>query len=235
MRSTARAVRMRAQVLCLGAGLLGPLAACGSPPPDPGPLLAKTSQHMVLLKGFHFQMQIQGFTGSTVPVESANGDAHPPDLHSSVQLRQGGVLVQLEIIFSADQVYLKSFTGGWQRLTAAEVVQFFDPHSLFDQQDGLFAALKDTQSPKRGKQENVGSQSTWVISGTLPADRVHRLLTLISDQGSYTATYWIDSASDNLWRARLQGHLFDPTKESTVTFEFSNHDQPVTVTPPPVS
>src|SRR5207245_1626851 len=128
-------------------GRLVPLAAHVSPPPAPGPLLANTSHHMVLLKGFHFQMQIQGFTGSTVPVESANGDAHPPDLHSSVQLRQGGVLVQLEIIFSADQVYLKSFTGGWQRLTAAEVVQFFDPHSLFDQQDGLFAALKDTQSP----------------------------------------------------------------------------------------
>lgn len=235
MRSTARPAPVRALVLFLSAGLLGPLAACGSPPPEPGPLLQKTSQHMVALKGFHFQMQIQGFTGTTVPVEAADGDAHPPDMHSRVQLREGGVLVQLEIIFSGDQVYLKSFTGGWQRLTADQVAQFFDPHSLFDQQDGLFAALKDTQSPKRGNQENVGSHSTWVISGILPAVRVHRLLSLISDQGSFTATYWIDSPGDNLWRARLQGHLFDTTQESTITFDFSNHDQPISVTPPPVS
>lgn len=233
MRFPSRAAACRPLALCLSAALLGPLAACGNPP-DPGPLLQRTSQHMTGLKGFHFQMQIQGFTGTGVPVDSADGDAHPPDLHSHVELREGGVLVEVEIIFSGAQVYLKSFTGGWQRLTADQVAQFFDPHSLFDPQDGLFSALKDTQSPSRGKQENVDSHSTWVISGTLPAARVHRLLSLILDQGSYAATYWIESPGDNLWRARVKGNLFDAQREATITFDFSHHDQPISVTPPPL-
>jgi len=63
---------------------------------------------------------------------------------------------------------------------------------------------------------------------------MHQLLTLIRDQGSYHATYWIESPANTLWRARLSGNLFDPTRPATVTFDFSNHDHPVSVTSPPL-
>jgi hypothetical protein len=63
---------------------------------------------------------------------------------------------------------------------------------------------------------------------------MHQLLTLIRDQGTYRATYWIESPGSNLWRARLTGNLFDASKAATITFDFSNHDHPVSVTPPPL-
>jgi lipoprotein LprG len=208
------------------------LTACGPPPPDAASLLTSSSQRMLHLKGFHFQMQITGFTGTGEPVQSAQGDAHPPDLHARVNLKEGSILLEVEVIFGAGNIYLKSFTGGWQRLTADQVAQFFDARTLFDSHAGLFAAMRDTRSPQRGNSENVSGHDTYPVAGQVSGTRMHQLLTLIRDQGTYRATYWIDHATGDLWRAQLTGQLFDATKSATITFDFSNHDHPVSVTPP---
>jgi hypothetical protein len=131
-------------------------------------------------------------------------------------------------------VYLKSFTGGWQQLTDAQVGEFFDARTLFDPQVGLFGAMRDTTSPTRGNSEKIAEHDTYPVAGQVAAARMHQLLTLIRDQGTYRAIYWIESPGSNLWRARLTGNLFDASKAATITFDFSNHDHPVSVTPPPL-
>jgi lipoprotein LprG len=214
--------------------MVAALSACGAPPPAAAPLLQQTGDHMMALRGFHFRMQISGYTGTDVPVQSAQGDAHPPDLHASVDLREGGFLVEVEVIFSGPTIYLKSITGGWQRLSPAEVAQFFDARTLFDSRVGLFAAMRDTQAPTLGTVVRVAGHDTYPVSGPVSAARMHQLLTLIRDQGSYHATYWIESSAKTLWRAQLSGNLFDPTRPATISFDFSNHDQPISVTPPPL-
>jgi lipoprotein LprG len=219
---------------CAVVMVAGALAACGSPPPAAQPLLQQSSDRMAHLHGFHFRMAITGYAGSGEPVQAAEGDAHPPDLHARVDLREAGFLVEVEVIFSGRSIYLKSLTGGWQRLTPAEVGQFFDARTLFDPQVGLFAAMRDTQSPSLGKQETVDSHDTYPVTGSVAASRIHQLLTLIRDQGSYHATYWIESPASTLWRAQLTGNLFDPARAATVTFDFSNHDQPISITAPPL-
>ncbi|MDQ6711837.1 MAG: LppX_LprAFG lipoprotein [Candidatus Dormibacteraeota bacterium] len=210
------------------------LAACGPQPPDAAALLNQSSQHMLQIKGFHFQMQITGFTGTGEPVQSAQGDAHPPDLHARVNLKEGTILLEVEVVFASGKVYLKSFTGGWQQLTDAQLSAFFDARTLFDPQTGLFAAMRDTTSPTRGNTEKIANRDTYPVEGQVSAARVHQLLTLIRDQGSYRATYWIESPGSNLWRARLTGNLFDASHAATITFDFSKHDHPVSVTPPPL-
>jgi lipoprotein LprG len=210
------------------------LSACGTPPPDAATLLKQSSQRMLDLKGFHFQMQVAGFTGSGEPVQSAQGDAHPPDLQARVNLKEGGILLEVEVIFAAGNIYLKSFTGGWQQLTADQIAQFFDARTLFDPQSGLFAAMRDTTSVSRGSSEKVNGHDTYVVDGQLAGARVHQLLTLIRDQGRYRASYWIESPGNDLWRARLSGNLFDASQAASITFDFSNHDHPVSVTPPPL-
>ena len=222
------------RVLAAGLALAMAISACGPQPPDGATLLKQSSQRMLQLKGFHFQMQISGFTGTGEPVQSAQGDAHPPDLHAKVILKEGAVLLEVEVIFNADKIYLKSFTGGWQQLTAAQVAQFFDARLLFDQQAGLFAAMRDTMSPSRGNSEKVNGHDTYPVEGTLPGPRTHQLLPLIREQGTYHATYWIESSSNNLWRARVTGNLFDASQAATIVFDFSNHDHPVSVSPPPL-
>lgn len=218
-----------ALVLCLAA-----LAACGSPPPAAAPLLRQASDRMSQLKGFHFRMQVSGYTGAVEPVQAATGDAHPPDLHAQVDLREAGFLVEVEVIFSGTAIYLKSITGGWQRLTPAQVAQFFDARTLFDSKLGLFAAMRDTQTPGLAAVENVDGHDTYPVGGTVTGARMHQLLTVIREQGSYHARYWIESPGDILWRAQLTGNLFDATRAATVTFDFSNHDHPISVTPPPL-
>ena len=222
------------RVLVAGLALAMAMTACGPQPPDAASLVQQSSQRMLGLKGFHFQLQITGFTGAGEPVQSAQGDAHPPDLHAKVNLKEGGVLLEVEVIFKADKIYLKSFTGGWQELSAAQVAQFFDARLLFDQQAGLFAAMRDTTAPYRGNSETVNGHAAYPVDGVLQASRVHQLLPLIRDQGSYHATYWIESPSNNLWRARVTGNLFDASQAATIVFDFSNHDHPVSVTPPPL-
>jgi len=222
------------RVLAAGLALAMTISACGPQPPDGATLLKQSSQRMLQLKGFHFQMQINGFTGPGEPVQSAQGDAHPPDLHAKVILKEGAVLLEVEVIFNADKIYLKSFTGGWQQLTAAQVAQFFDARLLFDQQAGLFAAMRDTASPSRGNSEKVNGHDAFPVEGTLQGPRMHQLLPLIREQGTYHATYWIETPSNNLWRARVTGNLFDASQAATILFDFSNHDHPVSVSPPPL-
>ena len=224
----------RPRVLVPALALVMTLTACGPQPPDGATLLKQSSQRMLQLKGFHFQMQVTGFTGAGEPVQSAQGDAHPPDLHAKVNLKEGGILLEVEVIFKADSVYLKSFTGGWQQLTAAQVAQFFDARLLFDPQAGLFAAMRDTTAPNRGNSEKVNGHDTYPVDGVLQGPRVHQLLPLIREQGAYHATYWIESSSNNLWRARVSGNLFDASQAATIVFDFTNHDHPVSVTPPPL-
>ena len=220
--------------LAAGVAIVISLNACGAPPPDPASLLKQSSQRMLGLNGFHFQMQISGFTGPDEPVQSAQGDAHPPALHARVNLKEGGILLEVEVIFAAGNIYLKSFTGGWQQLTPDQVAQFFDARTLFDPQLGLFAAMRDTSAAARGNAEKVNGHDTYPIAGQVSGARMHQLLALIRDQGSYRATYWVETQGSNLWRARLTGNLFDAAKPATITFDFSNHDHPVSTTPPPL-
>ena len=222
------------RIVAAGLALVVALTACGPQPPDAATLLKQSSQRMLDLKGFHFQMQITGFTGPAEPVQSAQGDAHPPDLHAKVNLKEGGILLEVEVIFNADRIYLKSFTGGWQQLTAAQVAAFFDARLLFDPQAGLFAAMRDTTAPYRGNSEKVNGHDTYPVDGVLQGPRVHQLLPLIREQGAYHATYWIETSSNNLWRASVTGNLFDASQAATIVFDFSNHDHPVSVSPPPL-
>jgi lipoprotein LprG len=220
--------------LAAGVAIVISLSACGAPPPDAATLLKQSSQRMLGLNGFHFQMQITGFTGPDEPVQSAQGDAHPPDLHARVNLKEGSILLEVEVIFAAGNIYLKSFTGGWQQLTPDQVAQFFDARTLFDAHLGLFAAMRDTSAAARGNPETVNGHDSYPITGQVSGARVHQLLALIREQGSYRATYWVETQGSNLWRARLTGNLFDAVKPATITFDFSNHDHPVSATPPPL-
>ena len=225
---------MRLGVLAAGLAVAIGLSACGSPPPDAPTLLRQSSQRMLGLKGFHFQMNITGSTSSAVPVQNATGDAHPPDLRANANLQEAGLLLEIQVVYAGGGTYLKSFTGGWQRLTGQQLAQFFDPSALFDARAGLFAAMRDTTAPYLGKTENISGHDTYPVDGVVAAARIHQLLAPIVAQGSFHVTYWIEADNADLWRARVIGNLFDPSRSATVTFDFSNHDHPVTVTPPPL-
>jgi lipoprotein LprG len=228
----AGALRLRA--LTAGLAVIMGLGACGAKPADAGTLLKQSSQRMINLKGFHFQMAISGFTGSSVPVQNASGDARPPDLRANVNLKEGGILLEVQVVFAGGGVYLKSFTGGWQQLSAEQLAQFFDARTLFDPQAGLFAAMRDTSGPTRGHLESISGHDTYPVAGSVSAARMHRLLDPILDRGSYHVTYWIESDNADLWRAQLSGNLFDASKAATINFDFSNHDHAVSVSPPPL-
>ncbi len=116
----------------------------------------------------------------------------------------------------------------------AIVAAFFDARTLFDPQAGLFAAMRDTASPIRGDSEKVNGHDAYPVAGTVAGPRMHELLPLIREQGSYHATYWIESPGNSLWRARVSGNLFDASQAATIVFDFSNHDHPVSVSPPPL-
>jgi len=167
-------------------------------------------------------------------VQSAVGDARPPDLQANVNLKEGGLLLEVQVVFAEGGVYLKSFTGGFQKLTDEQLAQFFDARTLFDPNSGLFAAMRDTSAPSLGQRETVSGHDTYPVSGTVSAARMHQLLTPIRSDGSYHVTYWIEPDNADLWRARMTGDLFDAAKASTITFDFSNHDHPVSISPPPL-
>jgi hypothetical protein len=218
----------------LASGVVVATTGCGSPPPDAASLVQRTSAHMAALSGFHFHLDVSGYVSSAIPVQSADGDAAPPNLHAQVVLLENTVLLQCEVVVIGADVYLKCFTGGWTKLAPQQAADFFDVHALFDPQTGLFAAMKETTGLKTaGQQQSVNSHQTWPVTGRLSAARVHQLLSVARASGQDTVTYWIEPP-ETLWKAQLEGTIFDPSQKSILTFTFSNHDQPVTVTPPPL-
>lgn len=210
------------------------LAGCGSSPPAAVPLLQATSQRMLSLSSFHFTLKAQGDDQHPPLVQDAEGDVKPPNIQARADIRQGDVLLEVDLIVAGDQAYLKSFTGGWQATSPEQLARYFDVSSIFSPSTGLFAVLPQTASPSTGKQESVNGHSTYQVAGQLPPAVVHRLLPLAAESGAYPVTYWIDPTTKTLWRARLAGPLFDAQHRSSVTFEFAHLDQPVTITPPAV-
>jgi hypothetical protein len=209
------------------------LAGCGSPPPAAQPLLDATSHRMLALHSFHFALQAQGDAQHPPLVQDAEGDVRPPNVEAKANIRQGQVLLEVDLILVDSRAYLKLFTGGWQPASSEELARYFDASSLFATDAGLFAVLPHTISPATGKQEAVGGHASYQVSGQLPSDAVHRLLPLADAAGTYPISCWIDPATDTLWQARLTGPLFDASR-STITFTFSSLDHPVTITPPAV-
>lgn len=224
----------RLRMLAAGAAVVIGLSACGSAPPNASTLLRQSSQRMLGLKGFHFQMNVSGATGSAVPVRSASGDAHPPALRADANVQEAGLLLEIQVVYTGSGTYLKSFTGGWQRLSGQQLAQFFDPSALFDPQSGLFAVMPKMSSPARGNVESISGHDTYPVDGSIASAAIHQLFLPVLAQGNDHVTFWIESDNSDLWRARLTGHLFDASRSATVTFDFSNHDQAVTITPPPV-
>jgi hypothetical protein len=207
------------------------LAGCGSPPPAAGPLLNAASHRMLGLRSFHFTLSAQGETQHPPLVQDAAGDVRPPDVTAKANLREGDVLLEVDLVIVSGHAYLKSFTGGWQETSPQQLARYFDVPALFDSQAGLFAVLPHTVSAVTGKQESVGGHAAYQVTGQLPADVVHRLLPLAADTGTDPVTYWIEPSSNSLWQARISGPLFDASS-SSITFSFSGFDHSVTITPP---
>jgi hypothetical protein len=207
------------------------VASCGSPPPAAAPLLDATSHRMLGLRSFHFALRSEGEAQHPPLVQDAEGDVRPPDVSAKANLRQGEVLLEVDLIVVGSAAYLKSFTGGWQQTSPSQLARYFDVSALFSADAGLFAALPHTVSPATGKQSSVSGHTTYQVSGQLPADVVHRLLPLAAPSGAYPVQYWIDPSTNSLWQASLHGSLFDASP-SSITFIFSAFDHPVTITPP---
>jgi hypothetical protein len=207
------------------------VASCGSPPPAAAPLLDATSHRMLGLHSFHFALRAEGEAQHPPLVQDAEGDVRPPDVSAKADLRQGEVLLEVDLIVVGSSAYLKSFTGGWQQTSPSQLAHYFDVSALFSADAGLFAALPHTVSPATGKQSSVSGHTTYQVSGQLPADVVHRLLPLAVPSGAYPVQYWIDPTTNSLWQASLSGPLFDASP-SSITFSFSALDHPVTITPP---
>ncbi len=216
----------------LSAGLTMLAAGCGAPPPEAASLLQRASQHMIALRSFHFAVQVQGDESSPPPLHDADGDARPPDLKARANLRQGQVLLETNVIFVGGRAYLKAFTGGWQEVSAGALAQYVNLPGLFDPRTGLFQALLETERPSTGRQETVDSHKTFMVTGRLPAQRVHRLLPLALEAGDFTAAYWIEAGSDTLWKARIDGKVFSAQHDAAITFTFSRVDEPISITPP---
>jgi len=189
---------------------------------------------MLILGSFHFALKAQGDDQHPPLVQDAEGDVTPPNIQARADIRQGDVLLEVDLIVVGDQAYLKSFTGGWQLTSQQQLARYFDVSSIFSPSTGLFAVLPQTVSPSTGTQESVNGHSTYRVTGQLPPAVVHRLLSLASESGAFPVTYWIDPTTKTLWRIRLSGPLFDAQHQSSVMFEFAHLDQPVTITAPAV-
>lgn len=182
-------------------------------------LMKKASEAMKAVKSAGFSIATEG--KPNVPVKKADGRLTAEgNADGTITLDVLGTLQEVNFALVGDTVHFKGPTGGFQKMTRAQLAQFYDPSVILEPTKGIAQLLAQATDPKV---EAVESGS-YRVATTFPGDVVGQIIPGVT-QG-VNGKVWLDQATSRLTRASL------PLKDGTVTVSFSDYDAPVTITPP---
>ncbi len=203
----------------------------GPPLPDATTLLKQSAETTKTVKSGHLVLstsgKIQGLpikvlTGdlTTSPATAAKGNA---------TITLGGSDIQVDFAVVDGDLYATLTPNKWSDFGKASDI--YDPSIILSPTDGLANALNNFTDAKAESRETVNGQTTIKISGKISADAVNKLVPNFAASQPVPATVWIQESGDHqLVQANLQ-----KSSGSSVQMTFSNWNETVEVSKPPVS
>ncbi len=182
-------------------------------------LMKKASEAMKVVKSAGFSIATEG--KPNVPVKKADGRLTAEgDADGTITLDVLGTLQEVNFALIGDTVHFKGPTGGFQKMTRAQLAQFYDPSVILEPTKGIAQLLASATDPKVEAVDGDAYRVAATFSGQVLGQIVPGVT-----QG-VTGTVWIDRATSRLSKAGV------PLQGGTVTVSFSDYDAPITITPP---
>ncbi|KAA2246009.1 LppX_LprAFG lipoprotein [Solihabitans fulvus] len=198
--------------------------------PDGAQLLTKSAATMRTVDTAHFTIKVDGELPG-ISVQNAEGDlTRAGTAKGSGKIRELGQLVQVDFVLTADSLYLKGPTGGFQQLPASLTSTIYDPSAILNPDKGVAKVLGSVQGGKTESVDTVGGVEVYVVSGKVPRDVVSGLVPGITTDVTGKLSVTKDDKAQ-----LLRAHFDVPGKDgksSGVDVNLSDLNKPVTINAP---
>ncbi|MCG5212523.1 LppX_LprAFG lipoprotein [Streptosporangium soli] len=201
--------------------------AGGAALPAGADLLKKSAAAMGAVKSAGFAIETEG--KPPVPLRKADGRlTSKGDGDGTIQIDVLGSLQELDFVLLGDTVHFKGPTGGFQKMTRAELAAIYDPSAILSADKGVPALLTSATGPVTEAAEKIADLDAYRVAASLSRQALLPLVPGIT-QG-VDAKLWVDKATGRLLKASLP--LGTGDSAGTVTVTFHDYDAPVEVTAP---
>jgi lipoprotein LprG len=234
-----RARRARLGAFGVAAALL--LAACSddAPPvsptpttlPEAGPLLADAADGMRDLTSARFVLESTGQIAG-LEVRRAEGVlTNEGEVQATVDLEEGGQLVEFEIVVADDELYVKGPTGGFTKVPSFLRGSVYDPSILLDPQKGIGSLVASARDGETVAAEEAGGRATFRVEATLDGDDVARLVPIGVEEDT-PGTLWIAQEEPLVVQARVELPAEGDVEGTRVTVTLTEFDVGADIQPP---
>jgi lipoprotein LprG len=178
-----------------------------------------------------FTLEATGLPSKAVGVSAAKGTGvfTPPSFKGTLNATVAGVTGTVEVIAIEQDVYMKFFTPGYNKIDPA-TYGAPNPAQLFNKETGVTSLIGKTQAPKKGGQARDGSEVLTTFTGTVPGDAVADLFVIGVRSGTFDVTYGV-TAEKQLRTVLLKGPFYEGST-STYSLRLTSLAQPVAITRP---
>jgi lipoprotein LprG len=199
----------------------------GEPLPPGADVLKKSAEAMRTVKTAGFAIETEG--KPPVPVRQADGRLTAAgDADGTIQIDLLGSLQELTFVLLGETVHFKGPTGGFQKMTRAQLAAIYDPSAILSADKGVPALLTSATDPVTEAEEKIADVDAYRVAASLSQQALLPLVPGITQ--AVDAKLWVDKATSRLLKASLP--LGTGGTAGTVTVTFRDYDAAVEVTAP---
>jgi lipoprotein LprG len=205
--------------------------------PAPKPLLAAerlaaAKAKVDAAKSMRLKLRSSGIPSSVNGALGADGSGtQAPAFKGTLDARINGFQARVDVVAIDKLLYLKlPFTTGFTQIDPKQY-SAPNPAQLFATEGGISSLMTATTNPVEGKKTKEGAEGLTNITGTLPGERVSKVLSIGDRSKTFNVTYAITDQSGELRRVTLVGPFYKGAT-STYTLTLDNYGVPVEIKKP---
>lgn len=214
------------------------LAACTGDPEapakeaTPAAQLASARANLEKSPAVTFTLVSTGLPSKAIGVSGAKGTGvfTPPSFKGTLNATVAGVTGTVEVIAVEQDVYMKFFTPGYNKIDP-KTYGAPNPAQLFNKQTGITSLIGKTQSPVKGSKQRDGSDVLNTFTGTVPGAAVADLFVIGDRSGTFDVTYGVTESAQELRTVLLEGPFYAGST-ATYTLRLKSLAQPVAIPRP---
>ena len=181
-----------------------------------------------------FSLEVRGRIGGLEVRRATGMMTRNGEASGTVDLEQGGQLVEFDVVYMNGSVYVRGPTGPFQAVSPVVAGTIYDPTRLLAPSGGLTELLTSAQQAKTEEREGVDGADAFRVTAVLEG-KVLGPLVPNSVPPRVPATLWIGAAHPSLLKAETSLPRGASSEATAITLTISDFNLPVEVTPPSTS